>query len=109
MMDVERKDDGRWHFALGTVERWIIGVSVSAVFGFTAWSWNTYAANQAKYNENQQELLRATAVTNSKLETISAQMVSIPTLLQATAQMKVQVDRNTVDIRDLQVEYRKRD
>ena len=107
-MEVQRQDDGKWHFALGPVERWIVGLIALAAGSLATWTVWTFDEQLEKQGETQQELLRAAAVTNEKLESIASQMANIPSLLQTTAQMRVQIDRNASDIRELQQEHRNR-
>ncbi|WP_161596274.1 hypothetical protein [Rhodanobacter glycinis] len=42
------------------------------------------------------------AVTNAQLQTLSQQLADVPGLTRAMAEAKVQIERNTSDIRELQ-------
>ncbi|MFV0411494.1 MAG: hypothetical protein ACK5LJ_17885 [Paracoccus sp. (in: a-proteobacteria)] len=107
-MEVQRQDDGKWHFALGPVERWIVGLACLAglsMFGYIAHAFDQRLVSLTDVTGQQgkalQEVLTAQAVTNARLETLTVQLAPVPALTRQAAEMKVQIDRNTSDIRDL--------
>jgi gas vesicle protein len=112
-MDVERREDGRWHFSLGPVERWVAG-AVAAALGVLIW-WtftgitsrqDTFSQRQDKFSQTQQQMLTQQAVTNAQLQTLSKQLSDVPGLTRQMAEMQVQVQRNQQDIHDLQQQSR---
>ncbi|TPG50680.1 hypothetical protein EAH75_04370 [Rhodanobacter glycinis] len=49
-----------------------------------------------------QTVVTQQAVTNAQLQTLSQQLADVPGLTRAMAEAKVQIERNTSDIRELQ-------
>lgn len=98
-MDVEKRGDQRWHFALGPVERWIV-VVVAGAFVAGGWfgvdwfveSQKSQVAAQAKQGEKIQELVTQQAVANGTLATISAQLTDVPQLRSDVVELKVRVE-----------------
>src|SRR3546814_6692323 len=61
-MDLERRDDGRMHFSLGPVEKWLAVLCGLAMAGTGAWQ-----------VRSTQSLLIQAAVTNEQLRVLNAQ------------------------------------
>lgn len=108
-MDIKSGNDGVTHLKLGPVERWIVGVGAALLFGATAYIFNSITTTldkQAQGLTNQTEQIvqikTQQAVTNAQLQTLSQQLSDIPGLSRQMAEIKVQTDRNTQDIHELQ-------
>lgn len=108
-MDVSRGDNGHWHFRLGPVERWVIAGGTALLIGSLGWIFHSFTGQQDKQeaalkdqNALLGELKEKQAVTNSKLETLTSQLADVPSLTRQMAELKVQTERNTQDIHDLQ-------
>jgi hypothetical protein len=100
-MDVEQRE-GRWHFALGPVERWIVGLGSLALVSGMGWMWQATAARLDEQGKALNTITTQQAVANAQLQQLSAQLADVPALTQQVAEMRVRVERNTQDISDLQ-------
>jgi len=95
-VDLEPKGDGRAHFTLGPIERWLVagsGLMVIAVGG-----WFVKSINEQQ--TTLQTVVTQQAVTNSQLTTISGQLLDIPAIRANQAEMKIRVDRLEQDMRE---------
>jgi len=108
-MDLSRTKDGHLHFRLGPVERWVIIAAAALLTGSLGYVFHSVTGqqdDQAKAIKEQNALLgdlkEKQAVTNSKLETLTSQLADVPSLTRQMAELKVQTERNTQDIHDLQ-------
>lgn len=96
-MDLEQSNNGRQHFTLGPVERWLVagaGLMVIAVGG-----WFVKSINEQQ--KTLQTVVTQQAVTNSQLTTISGQLLDIPALRAQTAEIKIRTDRLEQDVREM--------
>jgi len=92
-MDLDRTPDGHWHFRLGPVEKWIASL---------VWIFNTVTSTQATQGQTLSEIKTQQAVTNSKLDQLTTSMANVPQLTSDVATLKVQTQRNSDDIHELQ-------
>lgn len=100
-MDVEQKNDGRWHFALGPIERWIVVVCASALLGLCYGGWNSIVTKQDTQADLLAKVVTQQAVTSAQITTLQAQLADVQSLTRQIAEIKVQADRNTEDIQEL--------
>ena len=90
-MDLLPEQDGRLHFSLGPVEKWVISAFALAVLGLAGWIFTSVNT-----------LLTQQAVTNSKLADIGAQLAGVPELSTRVARLEIQAEQNKQDIKELQ-------
>jgi hypothetical protein len=109
ILDVQHTDDGHWHFKLGPVERWVVGIGALALTSMAGGIAITVNARLDEYGKSLRDLSTAQAVTNNQLATLSIQLADVPGLTRQLAETKVRVDDNTRriegndrDIRELQ-------
>ena len=100
-MDVEQQNDGRWHFALGPVERWIVGIAAAALLALCYGGWQSIVSRQDSQADLLAKVVTQQAVTSAQLTTLQAQLADVPNLTRQIAEIKVQVQRNTDDIHEL--------
>lgn len=103
-----QQNDGRAHFALGPVERWIVagGAGLLSVLGGLVYTGVTsridlQARAQAEMNSMLTEISKQQAVTNGQIQTLSAQLADVPRLSRDMAEVKVRVDQHEQSIREL--------
>ncbi|UPG89286.1 hypothetical protein L2Y96_18070 [Luteibacter aegosomaticola] len=108
-MDITRGNDGVTHLKLGPVERWVAGFVVTLLLGASAYIFMSITGNLEKQAQGLSsqtaqigEIKTQQAVTNAQLQTLSQQLSDIPSLTRQMAELKVQTDRNTQDIHELQ-------
>lgn len=89
-MNLRQQTDGRVHFVLGPVEKWVVGAVGTGGLALAWWLVSSV-----------QTLLTQQAVTNQQLSTISAQIAGVPALGTQVAELKVRVDQHDQDIREL--------
>ncbi len=95
-MDVEPAG-GRMVLHVGPVERALMIAVGAGIVGLGGWSWdklNDVSASVANMTMQQ-------AVTNSRLDTLTTQLADIPGLSRQVAEMRIRIERNAQDIRDL--------
>lgn len=100
-MDLEPQRDGRWHFALGPVEKWIVAVAAAAFLGGGALFVNQVIGRLDEQNDKLGTLTTQQAVTNQQLQTLSNQLADVPQLSRQVAELKVRVDRHDEDLKEL--------
>lgn len=101
MMEVERAQDGRWHFALGPVERWVVASVVGVLIFVLIAGFHSWALQLQRLTKSYNDLAKQQAVTNAQLATLSQQLADVPAITRQIAQLQVQVNRNTSDIAEL--------
>lgn len=101
-MDLQRAQDGSLHFRLGPVERWVLGAAAALLVFLVGWVFNNFDARLATQDKTMQTVVTQQAVTNAQLSTLSQQLSDVPGLTRQMAEIKVQVERNSQDIHDLQ-------
>lgn len=89
-MDLEPKSDGRSHFVLGPVEKWAIVAVATACTALAYWLVSSV-----------QTLVTQAAVTNSRLSDLSQQLTDVPELRRQVVELKVRVDQQETDIKEL--------
>lgn len=95
-VDVE-SNGARMVLHVGPIERALmvaVGMTVVALVG---WSWDKLN----KVSESMSEMSLQQAVTNVRLDTLATQLADVPGLTKQIAEMRMQIDRNTRDIHDL--------
>lgn len=100
-MDLERQPDGRLHFALGPVERWVVAALASVLIAAGYWFAGSLTSRLDKQNETLQSVVTQQAVTNGQISTLSAQLADVPRLTRDMTELKVRVDRHEQDIQEL--------
>lgn len=90
-MDVQRQEDGRWHFALGPVEKWIVAViAVGLLAGLgTGFSYTV---------TTMQKLVVGQALESQQLLQMQVTLAGVPNLQQQVVELDVKVARDTSDI-----------
>jgi hypothetical protein len=89
-MDGVPTRDGRVHFTLGPVEKWVVGIVAVAAVSAGAWQ-----------VRSTQTLIIQAAVTNEQLRILNQQMSDVPSLKLELAKQAVQIGQNTKDIAEL--------
>ncbi len=95
-VDVE-SNGARMVLHIGPVERALLIAAGAGIIGLGGWSWdklNDMSDSIAVMSTQQ-------AITNSRLDTLTIQLADIPAISRQVAEMRVQIDRNTRDIHDL--------
>jgi hypothetical protein len=101
-MDITRVDNDHMQFKLGLVERWVIaGVFALMVF-LLGYVFKSFDNRLEKQGTTLQTVVTQLAVSNSQLTVLSTQLADVPGLTQKVAEIKVQTDRNSADIHELQ-------
>lgn len=100
VMDLERKE-GRWHFSLGTVERWVVAAGASALLAVAYWFVSSVTGRLDRQSDSLANLATQQAVTNNQLVTLNLQLADVPSLTRKMAEIEVRVDRLEEDTREL--------
>lgn len=108
-MDITRGNDGVTHLKLGPVERWVAGLVVTLLLGASAYIFTSITGNLDKQAQGLTaqtsqiaDIKTQQAVTNAQLQQLTQQLSDIPGLTRQMAELKVQTDRNSQDIHELQ-------
>lgn len=101
-MDINRSADGHWHFRLGPVERVVMGGAFALLVFLLGWVFRNFDTRLETQAKTMQEVVTAQAVTNAQLTTLSGQLADVPGLTRQMAELKVQTERNTQDIHEIQ-------
>lgn len=100
-MEVERQQDGRWHFALGPIEKWVAGL-VTAMAMFALYSgWNSIVTRQDAQADLLSKLTTQLAVMNVQLLQQQSQLVDMPALNQRVSKNEVRLDSVENSVREL--------
>ncbi|WP_396615514.1 hypothetical protein ACHZ97_14675 [Lysobacter soli] len=89
-VDLEPKGDGRSHFVLGPVEKWVAGAIAAACIALAYWLVSSV-----------QTLVTQAAVTNTRLSDLSQQLTDVPELRRQVVELKVRVDKHDAEISEL--------
>lgn len=100
-VDLQRQPDGRLHFSLGVVERWVATVVAAAVVSAAYWFAASVMTRMDKQNDTLQIVVTQQAVANGQIQTLSAQLADVPRMTRDITEMKVRVDRHEQDIKEL--------
>lgn len=101
-MDVERVNDGAWHFRLGAVERWVVILVAGAFVSLCGWIVKEFKEQLNNQQTTLGALLTAQAVANKQLEQLSRQLEQVPGIVQGMAEVKVRVDEHERRIHELE-------
>lgn len=101
-MDLQPQDDGHLHLRIGPVEKWVAGIVALVVVSLVAWVFNSVTSAQNEQGKTLTEIKTQQAVTNDRLQNLGTALSNIPQISSDVATLKVQVDRNTSDIHELQ-------
>ena len=85
-MDLERKE-GRWHFSLGTVERWVVSVGAAVLVAAGYWFVSNVMSRLDTQSDALGQLATQQAVTNSQLTTLNLQLADVPSLTRKMAEL----------------------
>lgn len=101
-MDIKREGESSWHFRLGRIEQIVIGGAFSLLVFLIGYVFHSFDTRLETQDKTMQSVVTAQAVTNAQLATLSQQLSDVPGLTRQMAEIKVQTDRNTQDIHELQ-------
>lgn len=101
-MDLQSTPDGHLHFRLGPIERWTVMGGVALLVFLLGWVFRNFDNRLQAQADTMNQVVIAQAVTNSQLQTLSGQLADVPGLTRQVVEIKVQTDRNTQDIHELQ-------
>lgn len=101
MANLEPTPDGRWHFALGPVEKWVVGLGAALIVTVAAWTANSVNGQLSAMAETLQRLSTQQAVTNSQLLSMNSQLADVPSLKLEIAKHAVQIEQNKQDVKEL--------
>lgn len=96
-VDLTPQPDGRLHFSLGPIEKWIAVVIAGAVVSVGVWNVRSV-----------QTLLTQQAVTNSQLSNIAGQMGDVQTVRNDVTELKVRMSNIEDRTRELEQTRRAR-
>lgn len=89
-MDLQAPIDGRQHFTLGKVEKWVVGVVATAFVAGGMWLVSSV-----------QTLVTQMAVANAQLSTLNGQLSDVPGLSKQVVKLEVRVDKQDAEIAEL--------
>lgn len=101
-VEITRLDNDHMQFRLGPVERWVIAGSATLLIFLLGYVFHSFDNRLEMQATTMQTVVTNQAVTNAQLQTLSQQLADVPGLTRAMAEAKVQIERNTSDIRELQ-------
>lgn len=108
-MDIHQSEDQEQKLRLSMVEKFVLGGAFTLLCSLLGVVYQTYSAGQEKQQEATDALKSSIgdiktqqAVTNAQLQALTQQLSNIPQLTSDVATLKVQVDRNSSDIHELQ-------
>lgn len=101
-MEIDRADDSSWHFRLGPIERVVIGGAFTLLVFLISYTFHSFDSRLETQDKTMQTVVTSQAVTNSQLQTLNQQLADVPGLTRQMAEIKVNTDRNTLDIHELQ-------
>lgn len=93
---------GHLSFKLGPIERWVIAVAALALMGLLSYVFHSFDDRLEKQGNTMSTVVTQQAITNVQLVTLNNQLQDMPQIASKIAEMKVQVDRNSSDIHELQ-------
>lgn len=100
-MDLQPTTDGRWHFSLGVVEKWLVGLGAAALVSVVMFG-GRYTVNKLdKLNDGVTELAKQQALTNYQLQIMNTQMADMPTVKLEVAKHAVLIEQNSQEIKEL--------
>lgn len=94
-MEIEQKGDGQWHFSLGPMERWIVGIASIALVGMFLYIFNSFSVRldrqgdaQDKQLEAQRSMATQLAVMSGQMTTLNTQLADVPGLNTRTTKLE---------------------
>ena len=109
VLEIDRQDESRWHFALATTDKWIIGLILGVLFsvlGYIGHQFSSQMENLRGRNdllvETMQRVVIQQAVTNAQMGTLSSQLADVPGMAKAIIEVKIRGEDNTRRIGDLE-------
>jgi hypothetical protein len=100
-MDINSADD-QLHLKLGPIERYAIPGILGLLVFLLGFVFHNFDGRLEASDKTTQAVLTSQAVTNAKLDNLSSELVDVPLLTIRIAEIKVQVERNSSDIHELQ-------
>lgn len=100
-VDLQRQPDGRLHFSLGPVERWVATACAAGLVSAAYWFASSVTSRLDKQNEGMQTIVTQQAVMSGQIQTLSAQLADVPRMSRQVAEIQVRVDRHEQDIKEL--------
>jgi hypothetical protein len=101
-MDIEGVDGEGTKVKLGVVERRVLSGAFALLVFLLGYVFHNFDSRLEEQGKSMAAMATQQAVTNSQLQTLSQQLADVPGLTQRVVELRVQVDRNTADIHDLQ-------
>lgn len=101
-MDLKPQPDGRLHFSLGPVERWIVALVAAAVVGSVVLFMRSVTGQLDSQAKQLSILSEQQAVANHQLANLAQQLSDIPGISRRQAEHEVRIKRIEDDVRDLQ-------
>lgn len=89
-MDLQPEADGRQHFTLGKVEKWIVSAVATACVAGGLWLVSSV-----------QTLVTQMAVANAQLSVLNNQLSDVPGLSKQIVKLEVRVDKQDTEIAEL--------
>lgn len=101
MIDSVRSTDGRKRYMIGAIEMWICVVVASSLLAIIAWGavWVITSINELGKTVSAMDA--RTQVIQAQGNTLTLQLADVPRLTTKVAELSVQVDRNSDDIKEL--------
>lgn len=96
-VDLKQEPDGRSHFVLGPVERWVAGLVALAVVSGFGWLAKKFDEQGKQINA----LVTQAAVTNGSIQGLSAQLTDVPQLRRDVVELRVRVNSHEEEIKEL--------
>lgn len=84
------------------MEKLVLGGCIGLLVFLLGWTFHNFDGRLQVQGETMQRMVIQQAVTNAQLLTQNQLLSDVPSLTQHSAEMRVQIDRNTQDIKDLQ-------
>lgn len=101
-MDLQSTHDGHLHFRLGPVERWTVMGAVALLVFLLGWVFRNFDNRLEAQANTMNTVVTQQAVTNAQLSTLTQQLADVPGLTRQVAELKIQTQRNSEDIREMQ-------
>ncbi len=101
MIDSVTNPDGRKRYMIGAVEMWICVVVATSLLAIVAWGavWVITSINDL--GKTVASMDARTQVIQAQGNTLTLQLADVPRLTTRVAELSVQVDRNSDDIKEL--------
>jgi hypothetical protein len=96
-----RRAPGHVQVELGSTQRVVIGVVLTAMLGLSAFAGKRIIDQLDSLGKQQSAFAQQQAVMQQQLSTITLQLADIPGMRQQMAEISGQVNRNKDDIKDL--------